>query len=429
MADIIRHPGNEELWQAVGWSLAGLQRRWPLHIHVEGVRGTGKTSLLRAAAALSPSIRRIKGCLYQCRPEAPHCPEHRHLSPEEIRELGEEWVPAPFLEISPSAKLGTVVGTLDLEALGRGTPRLLPGTLAQAHRGIVFIDEINRLADSASEVADALLDVMGTKPGRLQVEEAGFPPVSFPVEVTVWAASNPDEEPGPLAAIRRQLADRFDLHVQVNRPLEAAHVEAILRRRLAMREPSFPWTLPQGEDLPWPQVDDGWLGVLARLYVDWNLESLRGLEAWLGAARLAAAAEGKSQVEREHLLQAAFPALRHRVEEVRLAEVGAYLSQKPAGEGPPGEEVGEDMTFPERERALPPAALAPDDHPGSPWNRLFSGFRKKAPVPGDGVPPSLAGGVPSLREPQTWPVEAPPQGAQPLSRWRGGRWWRPADPR
>ncbi|MBT9260294.1 MAG: AAA family ATPase, partial [Clostridiales bacterium] len=60
MAPIIRHPGNEELWQALRWSLAGLQRRWPLHIHVEGVRGTGKTSLLRAAAAFRPRIRRIK---------------------------------------------------------------------------------------------------------------------------------------------------------------------------------------------------------------------------------------------------------------------------------------------------------------------------------------------------------------------------------
>ncbi|MBT9259687.1 MAG: magnesium chelatase [Clostridiales bacterium] len=426
MAPIIRHPGNEELWQALRWSLAGLQRRWPLHIHVEGVRGTGKTSLLRAAAAFRPRIRRIKGCLYQCRPEAPHCPEHRHLSPEEIRELGEERVPAPFLEISPSAKLATVVGTLDLRELSRGIPRLLPGTLAQAHRGIVFVDEINRLADIAPEVADALLDVMGTKPGRLQVEEAGFPPVAFPVEVTVWAASNPDEEPGPLSAIRRQLADRFDLHVRVERPREASHVEAILRHRLHRLEKDLGFAPPEGEDLPWPHLEERWLKVLAQIYVEWDLESLRGLDAWLSAARLAAAADGHPKVGGDHILKAAYPALRHRVEEGRLAELAAYLSG-PRAAGGGQEEEGADLTFMEpMGKEEGPAALAPDDQPGSPWHRLFSGFRKKPPFPGDATPSPMAGA--SLGEPSSWPV-APPKEAQSLSRWRGGRWWRPADPR
>ena len=59
---------------------------------------------------------------------------------------------------------------------------------------------------------------MGTKPGRIQIEEAGLPIVEMPVKVSIWSASNPDEDPGPLEDIRRQLSDRFDFTVNVNRP-------------------------------------------------------------------------------------------------------------------------------------------------------------------------------------------------------------------
>ena len=75
-----------------------------------------------------------------------------HLDETELAEIGTEWIPMPFLEISHSAKVATVVGGIDLEKLvNRAHPEaaLLPGTLAQAHRGIVFIDEINRLADTS----------------------------------------------------------------------------------------------------------------------------------------------------------------------------------------------------------------------------------------------------------------------------------------
>lgn len=59
---------------------------------------------------------------------------------------------------------------------------------------------------------------MGTKPGVVQIEEAGLPVVSVKVSVSVWAASNPDEDPGPLEEIRRQLSDRFDMVCYMGRP-------------------------------------------------------------------------------------------------------------------------------------------------------------------------------------------------------------------
>ncbi|QIA27164.1 AAA family ATPase [Thermaerobacter sp. PB12/4term] len=230
-ASLIRHEGNRQLFEAVEMSIIAQLWGEPLHLHAEGVRGTGKTTILRAARRILPRIERIRGCPYNCDPQAPHCPLHAHWTPDQIAAHGTEWIPMPFREISPSAKVGTVTGSLDLGRLtdpGRPEAALLPGTLAQAHRGIVLVDEINRLADVAPELADCLLDVMGTKPGRLQIEETGLPPVEIPVRVAVWAASNPDEEPGPLEEIRRQLSDRFDLVLDVRRPGEPWLVKRIL---------------------------------------------------------------------------------------------------------------------------------------------------------------------------------------------------------
>ncbi|MDN5376498.1 MAG: magnesium chelatase subunit, partial [Thermacetogenium sp.] len=153
------------------------------------------------------------------------------MTPEEIAALGTEQIPVPFLEISHSAKIGTVAGTIDLGKLtnpSRPEAALLPGIIPQAHRGIVFVDEINRLADTSPEITDVLLDAMGTKPGRVQIEETGLPVVEVPVAVSVWAASNPDEEPGPLAEIRRQLSDRFDLVIPMGRPTTPEEVVDIL---------------------------------------------------------------------------------------------------------------------------------------------------------------------------------------------------------
>lgn len=316
-----------------------------MHLHAEGLRGTGKTTVIRAAAQLLPPIRRIAGCPYNCDPLRPHCPLHRDLPPEDPVRLRVETVPAPFLEISPSAKIGTVVGSIDLARLtdpGRPEAALLPGTLARAHRGVVFVDEINRLADTGPELADALLDVMGTKPGRLQIEETGLPPVVIPCRTTVWAASNPDEEPGPLADIRRQLADRFDLGVAMRRPAEPQSVTAVLCRD----DFALPAGRPRVEEVsglpvaaPVPPLPPELRDLLARLYCDFQIESLRAVQAWQAAARLLALRAGRPAAEYADLVQTAPFALRHRLEPEELARL---LQELERGQGP----------------AEPPAALA-----------------------------------------------------------------------
>lgn len=314
-----------------------------MHIHVEGLRGTGKTTILRAARSILPPLTRIKGCPYNCDPTRPHCPLHRDLSPAEIAPLGTEVIPTPFFEISHAAKIGTVVGTLDLKRLTDPhcpEAALLPGTLPQAHRGVVFVDEINRLADTAPELTDILLDVMGTKPGRVQIEENGLPPVSIPLQVSVWAASNPDEEPGPLADIRRQLSDRFDFTVRMGRPQQAETVLDILNFGSRLAEEGSSETDSQraqalkerAAGLAKVTLDRELLEDLATLYLRHHLESLRAVQALKLGAVLRAAWRGSHQADRSDLLAVAPAALRHRVRAEDLANILSWLAESSSGE-------------------------------------------------------------------------------------------------
>lgn len=334
---LIRHDGNDPLFRAVELSIAALIQGYPLHVHAEGMRGMGKTTIFRAAREMLPRMQRITGCPYNCDPRHPVCPLHSNLSPQAIAALGWEEIATPFLEISHAAKVGTVVGSIDLARLtatDHPAAALLPGTLAQANRGVVFVDEINRLADTAPELTDVLLDVMGTRPGRLQIEEAGLPVVSLPLQVTVWATSNPDEEPGPLSQIRRQLADRFDCVVNMGRPDEVAVVQSILQQDASAATSPLTDILTHQVDLPalGPDMER----LLARLYVEFGLESLRALESLAMTARLCAALGQKKSVDVEHIAAVAPLVLSHRCDLSTINGILQFLAeshrQQEAGE-------------------------------------------------------------------------------------------------
>jgi magnesium chelatase subunit I len=338
---LTRHNGNIPLFLAVELSTISSLRGVPLHIHTEGLRGTGKTTIMRSVKQFLPLITRIKDCLYNCNPLQPHCPLHKDLTPEEIAALGTEQIQIPFLEISHSAKIGTVAGSIDLGKLTNvSSPQaaLLPGIIPQAHRGIIFVDEINRLADTSPEITDILLDVMGTKPGLVQIEETGLPVVDVPVLVSVWAASNPDEEPGPLAEIRRQLSDRFDMVVPVGRPSTTEAVIDILLTNEALKngqskidsEPSPQElqrlqqfrqeivSIAEQRDLPMPEYLTNFL---ASIYINFNIESLRALEAISQAAVLHAALRKRNQMMISDIMAVLPLVLYHRISPATLTEI------------------------------------------------------------------------------------------------------------
>jgi magnesium chelatase subunit I len=328
-SQLIRHPGNIPLFDIIDISILGALSGTPVHFHAEGLRGTGKTTIIRVSKQILPKIERIKGCMFNCDPNKPHCPEHKYLSQKVINEIGIETINMPFLEISPSAKKGTVVGSIDIKKiLSREKPEsaLLLGTIPKAHRGIIFVDEINRIADISPEIADILLDVMGTKPGRIQIEEIGFPVLEVPIQVCIWAASNPDEDPGPLEDIRRQLSDRFDYTVNVERPTDINAVKAILdyKNQEGNSEDTdakhinfFKQALQDVREIEHPEeIKD----LLASLYVTFGIESLRGIESILLGIELRGAIMKRNPNIDDVLVMVKY-ALRHRTDEKLLNDI------------------------------------------------------------------------------------------------------------
>lgn len=411
---LIRHAGNDGLFKAIEMSLLATVSGQPLHLHAEGLRGTGKTTIMRAVRRALPRIRRIKGCLYNCDPAYPQCPDHAGLAPEQVNRLGEEWVPMPFLEISHSAKVGTVVGSIDLGRLvnpARPEAALLPGTIPQAHRGIIFVDEINRLAETAPELADILLDVMGTKPGRVQIEETGLPPVELPVQVTVWAASNPDEDPGPLEEIRRQLSDRFDFVVYTDRPGEVSVVEEILSAagNAGWHRPLSPRDETEAEifrtrltgrvpALRSVEVPDPIRWQIADLYSRFNVESLRAVQAIQLGMRLAACLDQRGEATHDDFARIVPLALRHRVDPETIKKVTTHL----AGMN-------------QKQDGAPAPPFAPSGKNRFPTISFGGAAVQTAPEPaeqeaGDRVAES---GRPDAQSPRTdWPTQYPPRPRQ-----------------
>jgi len=330
-SQIVVHDGNKNLIDILDISVLSTFAGFPIHVHAEGFRGTGKTTIMRAYKSVLPFIERIKGCEFNCDPQAPHCPKHKDLTFEEILEIGIEKIRMPFLEISASAKKGTVIGSIDLEKLmSKDDPKaaLLLGTIPKANRGIIFIDEINRLADISPEIADVLLDVMGTKPGRIQIEEVGLPTIEIPINVTIWAASNPDEEPGPLEEVRKQLSDRFDFVVYVEKPHSKDVVRTILegsnKEDKLSEKIKKDLYIESKQRLGKFQIPEEIKDVLALCYINFSLESIRGLESILNGLKMLSALYNRS-VNTKDVSFLAQCALKHRTDEKNLFEIIKFI--------------------------------------------------------------------------------------------------------
>ena len=187
---------------------------------VRGEKGTAKSTVVRALAGLLPEVEVVRGCRFACDPGTPDadCPDGPHDAgaPHGPR-------PATLVELPVGATEDRVVGTLDLQrALADGTKAYEPGLLAAAHRGALYVDEVNLLPD---HLVDLLLDAAAM--GRAHVERDGVS-VKHAARFLLVGTMNPEEgEPRP------QLVDRFGLVVTVAAPRDARQRAEVVRRRLA----------------------------------------------------------------------------------------------------------------------------------------------------------------------------------------------------
>ena len=136
---------------------------------VLGDRGTGKSTAVRGLAALLPKMRSVQGCRYHCDPQAiGGCDDCVHLK-QGVRVRTEE-LAVPVVDLPLGASEDRVLGALDLErALSQGVKVFEPGLLAKAHRGFLYIDEVNLLED---HLVDLLIDVAAS--GENLIEREGL---------------------------------------------------------------------------------------------------------------------------------------------------------------------------------------------------------------------------------------------------------------
>jgi len=279
---------------------------------VRGEKGTAKSTAVRGLAALLPQVSVVTGCRFGCDPAAlePGCPDGPHTSPVATSR------PARLVELPVGASEDRVVGSLDLEqALSAGVRAFEPGLLAAAHRGILYVDEVNLLAD---HLVDVLLDASAM--GRNHVERDSVS-VSHPARFVLIGSMNPEE-----GELRPQLLDRFGLTVDVTASRDPAiRVEVVRRRLAADADPagfSERWA-PAERDLarqivaarallPEVVLPDSALRQIAEVCAAFDVDGMRADIVTARAAAAHAAWQGRKTVTGEDVRAAALLALPHR---------------------------------------------------------------------------------------------------------------------
>ena len=161
---------------------------------ISGEKGTAKSTAARALAALLPDQRVVAGCPFRCDPESPD-PGCAHCSVLVERPAAE--VHVPFVDLPLGATEDRVVGSLDFErALREGRRAFQPGLLAAAHRGVLYVDEVNLLPD---HLVDILLDVAASGVNVVQRESVE---VIHPSRFLLVGTMNPEEGRAQAAVAR-----------------------------------------------------------------------------------------------------------------------------------------------------------------------------------------------------------------------------------
>ena len=288
-----------------------------------GDRGTGKSTAVRALAALLPEIR-ATSCAYHCDPDSPsaQCDVCRKATTHKLRKIS-----IPVVDLPLGATEDRVLGSLNLErALSHGEKSFEPGLLAQANRGYLYVDEVNLLED---HIVDLLLDVAAS--GENVVEREGLS-IRHPAKFVLIGSGNPEE-----GDLRPQLIDRFGLSVEVRTPTDLPTRIEVIRRRDGFERDPAPflehWHKPQDKlrrkivtgrnRLPNVSVSEDMLEHAAKLCMALGTDGLRGELTLIRAGRALAALDGDDDVTDSHLRRVACMVLGHRLRRNPLDEAVA----------------------------------------------------------------------------------------------------------
>lgn len=310
--------GQEEMKQALIWTAIDPTIGGVL---ILGDRGTGKSTAIRALAALLPEIAAVEGCPVNS-PALSDVPEWARGAGETLISL-----PTPVIDLPLGATEDRVVGALDIEAaMATGETRFQAGLLARANRGYLYIDEVNLLED---HIVDLLLDVAQT--GENVVERDGLS-IRHPARFILIGSGNPEE-----GELRPQLLDRFGLSVDIASPTDIELRIEVVKRREAFENDTTKfmrkWTkqdralrddiLSARAVLAKVKSPKSALRDCAALCLHLGSDGLRGELTLLRSARAEAAYRDDKTITRDHIKAAAPSALRHRLRRDPLDDTGA----------------------------------------------------------------------------------------------------------
>lgn len=277
---------------------------------IKGEKGTAKSTAARGLSAVMPVIERIKDSVF-------NVSTGEFLVDNAIEtDFETEEIAVPFVDLPLGASEDRVLGSLDLEAIiSEKKKKLQPGLLAAAHRGILYIDEVNLLPD---HLVDVLLDVSASGVNTVQREGLS---ISHESRFVLIGTMNPEE-----GNLRPQFLDRFGLMVEVGAQHDVKERTEVVRRRMAFESDpegfNNKWKASQEaitakihraqQLLPFVAMPDGLLTLISQLCIEWSVASLRADIVMYKTAITLAAWAGRSVVNAEDIKQAANLVLLHR---------------------------------------------------------------------------------------------------------------------
>ncbi|HDZ91720.1 MAG: ATP-binding protein [Deltaproteobacteria bacterium] len=285
---------------------------------IRGEKGTAKSTAVRSLAALLPEIEVVDGCRFGCDPHkkasmCQECMDRFEMGenlPVKKRKTG-------VVELPVGSTEDRVVGTLDIEhAIKKGEKRFEPGILAQANRGILYVDEVNLLDD---HIVDILLDSAAMGVNTVEREGVSY---SHPAGFILIGTMNPEE-----GELRPQLLDRFGLCVQIGGIADLdQRVEVVKRRASYEQSPTDFEKMWKDEEeklaeaivraeqlLDLVTISDDMLYLIARIAIDMNVDGHRADIIMAKASKTLAAFNGRKEVLEEDVRGAADMALQHRM--------------------------------------------------------------------------------------------------------------------
>ena len=343
---------------------------------VRGEKGTAKSTTVRALAAVLPPIEVYAADRFSVDPADPAA-----ISPDGPFDTDTETIvrPVRLVELPVGATEDRVLGSLHLErALSHGKVEYEPGLLARAHRGILYVDEVNLLHD---HLVDLLLDAAAM--GQVTVERDGVS-VEHAARFVLIGTMNPEE-----GELRPQLLDRFGLTVEVAAPREPELRAEVVRRRMAYDADPAAFSAryrdvdralterveSARERLAKVRLTEPALLKIAEVCAAFAVDGLRADIVTARTAVAHAAWEGRDEVSRADIRRAALLALPHRRRRNPFDAPGL-------DEDLLDEVLGNDELPPE-----PPEGPAPEEPPGQNGDEqaLDAGQEAGADVPPEGT--------------------------------------------